>query len=366
MQPPVVTIPRSKQEQEALALAVEQFDLAHRLDAEGRHDDAMAALRRSAEANHVPALTYLAGRLLTGRGAEARPAEGVSLLVRAAQAGGADANAMMATLSAAGAGMAQNWPMALEYLMRAAQLGSERAQGQLRVLSGQISKADPGPAGWEQARRAVSVTAWMTSPPKRILSEAPRLRAVESFAPALACDWLVGRARHVMRPATVYDPATGAALENNVRTNSVAEFDIVQVDVVMLLLRERIASITGLSPLAMEPVQVLHYAVGQQFAQHCDYLDPEIEGHTRDMAVRGQRIATFLLYLNDDYEGGATAFPRVGLQHRGRKGDAFFFANVGLDHRPDPLTLHAGEPPTAGEKWLMSQWIRDRAPPPLA
>jgi prolyl 4-hydroxylase len=307
MQPPIVTIPRSKQERELLATAVEQFELAHTLDAEGRHDEAMVALRRSSEAKHVPAMTYLAGRLLTGRGAVLNPAEGVPLLTRAAQAGGADANAMMATLSAVGAGMPRNWPMALEYLMRAAQLGSERAQGQLRVLAGQVGKADPDPSTWAQLRRAINLAAWMTPPPKRILSDKPRLRVVEGFAPAMACDWLISRGRTLARPATVYDPVTGGARREHARNNSVAEFDIAQADVVLMLLRERIAVATALSPLAMEPVQVLHYAVGQRFAPHCDFLDPAIEGHARDIAVRGQRIATFLLYLNDDYQGGSPA-----------------------------------------------------------
>ena len=31
---------------------------------------------------------------------------------------------------------------------------------------------------------------------------------------------------------------------------------------------------------------------------------------------------------------------------------------------PDPLTVHAGRPPASGEKWIFSQWIRDRVPGP--
>ncbi|WP_158915343.1 2OG-Fe(II) oxygenase [Caulobacter sp. S45] len=365
MQPPVVTIPRSKREREALAAAAAQFALAQQLDAEGRHDEAVIALRTASDGDHVPAMTFLAGRLLTGRGAPHDPAQGVPLLARAAQAGGADANAMMATLAGAGAGMRQDWNVALGYLQRAAQLGSERAQGQLRVLAGLIGKSDLGPEGWEQARRQVNLAAWITSPPKRVLAEQPRLRVVEGFAPALACDWLISRARILIRPATVYDPETGGPRQESARSNSAAEFDIVQADLVLMLLRERIAAATRLSTLAMEPVQVLHYAVGQQFAPHFDFMDLAVEGYARDAAVRGQRIATFLLYLNDDYEGGETTFPRIGLQHRGRKGDAFFFANVDAENRPDRLTLHAGAPPTAGEKWVLSQWIRDRAPAPM-
>ena len=77
----------------------------------------------------------------------------------------------------------------------------------------------------------------------------------------------------------------------------------------------------------------------------------------------GQRVATCLTWLNDDYAGGETEFPRIGFRHRGNPGDAMLFLNVTPDRRPDPLSLHAGLPPTRGRKWLLSQWVRDRRQP---
>ena len=73
-------------------------------------------------------------------------------------------------------------------------------------------------------------------------------------------------------------------------------------------------------------------------------------------------MGTFLLYLNDGYEGGETDFPSAGLSFKASTGDALFFANVTREGRPDPLGLHAGRPPLSGEKWILSQWIRDRVP----
>ena len=68
------------------------------------------------------------------------------------------------------------------------------------------------------------------------------------------------------------------------------------------------------------------------------------------------------MYLNDDYEGGETEFPAIGLRYRGRRGDALLFANVDIVGNPDRRSIHAGLPPTRGEKWLLSQWIRNRTP----
>ncbi len=51
------------------------------------------------------------------------------------------------------------------------------------------------------------------------------------------------------------------------------------------------------------------------------------------LAAFGQRIATFLIYLNEGYEGGETSFPRIGLNYRAEQGDALFFANVDARRR---------------------------------
>jgi prolyl 4-hydroxylase len=84
-------------------------------------------------------------------------------------------------------------------------------------------------------------------------------------------------------------------------------------------------------------------------------------------AEPNQRILTALVYLSDDYEGGETTFPHIGLSFRGRTGDALIFRNAGPDGRPDPLSLHAGLPVTKGIKYLASRWIRAKRfafPPP--
>jgi predicted 2-oxoglutarate/Fe(II)-dependent dioxygenase YbiX len=137
------------------------------------------------------------------------------------------------------------------------------------------------------------------------------------------------------------------------------------MDVVVQVVRARIAAASNLPLPVFEPAQIMRYAVGEEFRPHHDFIDPAHAGHGPQLARFGQRIATFLIYLNDDFEGGETTFPRAGFSHRGRKGDALLFANVDAATRaPDPLTLHAGRPPTRGEKWIFSQWIRDRSPGP--
>jgi prolyl 4-hydroxylase len=69
------------------------------------------------------------------------------------------------------------------------------------------------------------------------------------------------------------------------------------------------------------------------------------------------RFATLLLYLNDDFEGGETRFPRAtnanfhnGITIEPKKGTAVLFYSVLPDGNVDDLSQHSGQPVTKGEK----------------
>jgi prolyl 4-hydroxylase len=243
-----------------------------------------------------------------------------------------------------GLGVAQDWSRALALLDRAAQSGFESARAE-RTLLGEIDLAR-----------------WLTPPTPRPILTGPALFAIEGFLEPAVCDWMTDRAATLLEPALVYDPGTGAGRRESVRTNHAAQLDLSRMDVVTALIRERIARAAGLPVPGLEWTQVLRYTAGQTFDWHVDWLDPAVPGYADDLRRRGQRIATCLVYLNDDYQGGETAFEASGLRWRGRKGDALMWANTLPDGRIDPRTRHAGLPPTAGEKRVLSQWLRGRAP----
>jgi prolyl 4-hydroxylase len=94
---------------------------------------------------------------------------------------------------------------------------------------------------------------------------------------------------------------------------------------------------------------VLRYVAGQEYRPHFDWLDQ----------AANQRLWTALVYLNEDYEGGATAFVRTGLEVRGKTGDVLLFSNAQEDGHGDPLAEHAGRPVTSGTKFLATRWIRE-------
>lgn len=305
------------------------------------------------------AMSELGRRLMSGQGAPMDHAEGLRWIAAAADRDDPDALLMMAALAGMGAMMPQSWPKALDWLARAAVLGSPGARAQLRLLSGEAAVPLDETAGtWERLRRQVRIEAWLAPAARRPISEAPRVRASEAFASPAVCDWLRARAEGRLRRATTYDRDTQSEQVDPSRTCREFPFEIVDVDLVLVLVRARIAQLTGLPVAAMEPPRIFRYGVGEEFKPHFDRYDDH-SGYGQ-AGYQGDRIVTFLIYLNDGYEGGELCFPRVGLRHKGAMGDAVYFANIDPGGKPDPSSLHAGLPVSAGEKWLLSQWIHDR------
>jgi hypothetical protein len=312
-----------------------------------------------ASASDDDAAAALGMRLLIGRDAPFDPTQGLSLLSAAAERGQADALAQMATLKAVGAWMPQNWNEALDLLAVAAECGSLRAQGQLKILGAcELAEAPQNEAGlWRRLRDSVDLAAWRTPPERRTICEGPRIRAVEKFVPAGVCHWLIERSRGKYRRSMMFDGTKSNFLAT--RTCSDFKFDIVEADLVLQLVRERVSAITGLPVVAFEPPQIFHYGLGEEIKAHYDALKLGDQGYGR-LGYKGDRIATFLLYLNDDYDGGELVFPHAGVRHRGKTGDGVYFAHVDASGQPDRRSLHAALPILRNEKFILSQWIHDR------
>lgn len=298
-------------------------------------------------------------RYLTGNGVAPDPRRGIALIERAADAGEAFGAWLAATIASTDLWAQRDWDRALDYLSQAAAHGHAAAQSSLRVLASGPDGNNAPVSDWDAMRNAVPIEAWLAPPAANSLRDEPRIEAIPEFLPPAACDWLIGQARDRLSRATIYDKVTGGSTEDGRRTNSQCDLDVECLGVLTFLVRARIGNLTNRPERAMEIPKVLHYSPGETFAAHFDYLDPSEPAYAAELAARGQRTHTFLIYLNDGFDGGDTRFPSIGVSHKGRKGDALLFANVDANGRPDVATMHTGMPPTSGEKWVFSQWIRE-------
>jgi prolyl 4-hydroxylase len=346
---------------------VSEIDLAARHDARGEHDDAINALSRATKNGDLEAMTQLGKRLIVGDRAPYMPEAGAGFILDAAKQGGGEAAAQLAVLVGAGVFVKQNWNDALNILLTAAERGWIPAQDQIRALASdrslieQSRSANPPWDIWRHLMSSTDFSFW-TSPAEAIpLCDAPVVRRFENLIPPAACEWLVERARTRLEPARVYDSFAGAETVSETRTNSAAAFNLAETDIVTLLVQTRMVAACGVPLTHFEAATTLHYAIGQQITDHFDFIDPRTPNYAEERRLRGQRAITFLIYLNGDYEGGETVFPKLKLSHKGSTGDGLYFVNALEDGEPDLRTVHAGRPPSRGEKFILSQFIRDRA-----
>jgi hypothetical protein len=325
-------------------------------------------LGQAAKNGDRAAMTALGKLGLVGRAGERSLQDAAALLASAAEAGDAEADAVIAALIAADARALPDWGVALGYLERAARRGWSPAQRQLALFCSdrdlaERSLTDSAPVDiWRSVREQIDVSALIRPASARVAFEGPHVGIIEHFATPAECAWMIERARPNVARARVFDRERGGVHYDDARTNSAVQFNILDADFVLLILQARIAAAAGVTPRHLEEANVLHYAPGQEFRKHYDFFESKQPFFEQEIAEKGQRTMTFLTYLNEGFEGGETEFVKLGWRHKGRPGDALMFRNTDSSGVPDTRTLHAGLPPLSGEKWLLSQWIRSRAP----
>jgi len=329
-----------------MVAAASQIERAAQYDAAGNHDEAINCLARGAQSGDAVCMRLLGVRLVAGLDAPCMPDHGLGLLIDACERGDGEAGARAAALIALGVGATADWQQGLQWLRRAAELGHQPAQQQLLAVGLTASGLD----------------AWRQAPAATVLCDEPRISVFPGLLAPELCRFLIRLAAGRLQRSKVYDPAQRRDVVYAHRSNTQADFGLHNIEFAQVLLQARMASACGIPAVQMEGPSVLHYAPGEQIANHYDFVDPaSTTDYAAEIARNGQRVVTFLVYLNDEYEGGATDFPTLEVRYKGRTGDGIYFTNAREDLSPDLRMLHAGLPPTRGEKWLVTQFFRSKA-----
>ena len=297
---------------------------------------AAAAVERAAEAGDPEALWTVANWRLFGLYGPRDASAAHRLLKKAAERGHVEAHRIRATLIANGTGRP-----------------SDPERG--RMLLEQIAAKDPYAALQVKFLEHVRPADAAAEAPRETLSSEPRVELVRGILSPEECRYLRILAEPRLQASFVIDPLSGRPVPHPVRTSAGTNFGPVEEDLVVHAINRRIAHATATNAECGEPLHMLRYLPGEEFKPHMDWIEGE----------ENQRVLTVLVYLNDDYEGGETAFPQLGLTVRGRVGDALVFENAFADGRGDPRMEHAGLPVVRGMKWLATRWIRARPFDPL-
>ena len=392
-----------------------QYRLAALLDRSGQRQAAREWTRKAADAGHPGALYTLACELLSVPPGEMQVAEAVALLKRAGDAGGAGALRQLGVLTALGLGVTQDWKGAVGLVVKAAERGHPPAMRELALLAESMSgmrgagdallaeaarKGDWVAACYALRRGLLSqgeasalkarlqgvgffsldpqteearisppaelkdlaglATLEDKEPPMReMLRTEPEIYRIASLLTRDECDYLICASAPLLTPSQVVDSEKSTADHAQYRTSDGALLGLLDLDLTLVALYRRLAMAAGVEWGNCELMGALRYRPGQEYKPHHDYL-PEDARDYSEVRRAGQRRKTLLVSLNDAYEGGATVFPELKIEHKGRTGDALVFANTDGEGAPYSETLHAGAPVASGEKCLLSLWCREK------
>lgn len=257
------------------------------------------------------------------------------LLSQAIDLGHVGAMRLRASLLATGTGSAVDPQGALALIRRCASLGNERSGVELTMVARMVGHK--------------------VGPPEQ-LSTYPRVELVRNFLTQPECAYLMVLADPRFEPSMILDRATGERRPDPVRTSDGMSFGPIHEDIVINAINHRVAMATGTRYDHGEPLHMLRYRGGQEYRPHGDALPGS--GNLRNW--------TAIMYLNDDYSGGETEFPDLGLRIRGRTGDLLLFCNVDLSGKAEPLSKHAGRPVTRGTKYIATRWVHAKRYHPWA
>jgi predicted 2-oxoglutarate/Fe(II)-dependent dioxygenase YbiX len=176
-----------------------------------------------------------------------------------------------------------------------------------------------------------------------LLPKYPTPRVFEKFISDDECDYIIQKAKKNMETSTV---TTEKKVDESIRKSETAWLK--NDDPTVLSIMERCLKHTDRPLVNCEQLQVLRYQPGGFYKPHQDAFENE----------KNMRIYTFILALNDDYEGGETVFPNLDKEYKLKKGDALFFDTLDNYELITSKALHGGKPVKSGEKWICNLWVR--------
>jgi len=180
------------------------------------------------------------------------------------------------------------------------------------------------------------------------------LFVVRDFLSAKECQQLIGLIDKDRVPSGLLAPSA----DPEFRTSESCNLRL--SDPVNLKVQAKIDGLMGIQPSHGETIQGQRYAPGQRFKLHHDFFEmgqPYWEEMNR---CGGQRTWTAMIFLNEPEAGGETAFPSAGITVSPRLGHMLVWNNLNIIGEPNYFSLHEGRPVTAGTKYIITKWHRER------
>jgi prolyl 4-hydroxylase len=121
------------------------------------------------------------------------------------------------------------------------------------------------------------------------------------------------------------------------------------------------ADLTGMPTTHQEETQIVFYMPGGYYRAHYDGCEEmEKESCLNFYGNAGDRLASLLVYINDDYVGGKTEFTKVGFSVTPEIGKGILFYNIDENEKLIYESEHTGTDVIEGNKWIATKWVHIR------
>ena len=177
---------------------------------------------------------------------------------------------------------------------------------------------------------------------------------IQNFLTNEECDKIIELSKGNMFSSKVYSPNEDL-YDNKTRISQQCWLN--DNDSFIKDITDKVKSYTNTHNNYFEQLQVVNYQPGGFFTPHYDACVGNKINCER-MNKEGPRYLTVLFYLNDNFEGGETIFPKINKLVKPEKGKAVIFQNVDNNGLIITQALHGGEPVKNGEKWIANKWIK--------
>lgn len=185
----------------------------------------------------------------------------------------------------------------------------------------------------------------------------PNITVFEDVIPPEVCDEIV--AKHI---ADTMNPDSGgqsrqesyAQVTERVENRGISKgMDPYHYDI----LASAIVKYSKIPFSHIEAIDIYNYEPGCYLDMHHDYpYDPRQINYYRN---GGDRVGTGIFFLTDDFEGGITSFPMLGVDIQPKKGSYLYFRQS-YDEATNWSTIHESSQITNGVKWIASCFFSDR------
>ena len=187
-------------------------------------------------------------------------------------------------------------------------------------------------------------------------------KSAEYVLPVTHSDFLTSQeADYILQMAKTQfsDSQIVTGSDTNIRKSKTAWLS--KTDPTIKTIIQRVCDMTNIPFENAEKMQVVHYEPNGYYNEHHDACCDDRQECIDFEKNGGQRKITMLIYLSDDFEGGATRFPNLDKEYKLPKYSGLLFHPLEKNgNKGHPLALHAGMPVTSGNKYIANVWLRER------